>query len=93
MTDSTANNEKSRNMRKVRQGVVVSTSGDKTCVVQITERKQHSIYKKMITSTKKLHVHDEANETSVGDTILVMETRPMSKMKRWRLVQIVEKAK
>ena len=82
-----------RNSRKVRQGVVVSDANDKTIVVQITERKPHKIYKKMMTTTKKLHAHDEANEAHVGDTVTIMETRPLSKMKRWRLVEIVEKAK
>lgn len=82
-----------RNARKVRQGVVVSAAGDKTCTVEIRERKPHPVYKKMISSTKKLYVHDENNEAGVGDTVRVMETRPLSKMKRWRLIQIVEKAK
>ena len=82
-----------RNSRKVRQGVVVSASNDKTIVVKITERKPHPIYKKKMTSTKKLHAHDELNEAGVGDTVQIMETRPLSKMKRWRLVKIVEKAK
>ncbi len=82
-----------RNNRKVRQGVVVSDANDKTIVVQITERKPHPIYGKMMTSTKKLHAHDENNEAHVGDTVSIMETRPLSKMKRWRLVEIVEKAK
>ena len=82
-----------RNNRKVRQGVVVSDANDKTIVVQITERKPHPIYGKMMTSTKKLHAHDENNEAHVGDTVFIMETRPLSKMKRWRLVEIVEKAK
>ena len=82
-----------RNSRKVRQGVVVSASNDKTIVVKITERKPHPIDKKMMTSTKKLHAHDELNEAGVGDTVQIMETRPLSKMKRWRLVKIVEKAK
>ncbi|MEY8562042.1 30S ribosomal protein S17 [Eggerthellaceae bacterium 3-80] len=82
-----------RNSRKVRQGVVVSATNDKTCVVQIEERKPHPVYKKMMTSTKKLHAHDENNEAGVGDTVLIMETRPLSKMKRWRLTEIVEKAK
>ena len=82
-----------RNSRKVRQGVVVSASNDKTIVVKITERKPHPIYKKMMTSTKKLHAHDELTEAGVGDTVQIMETRPLSKMKRWRLVKIVEKAK
>ena len=82
-----------RNARKVRQGVVVSAAGDKTCTVEIRKRKPHPVYKKMISSTKKLYVHDENNEAGVGDTVRVMETRPLSKMKRWRLIQIVEKAK
>ncbi|MEG1425444.1 MAG: 30S ribosomal protein S17 [Raoultibacter sp.] len=82
-----------RNSRKVRQGVVVSAAGDKTCVVQIKERKPHPVYGKMMTSTEKLHAHDENNEAGVGDTVRIMETRPLSKMKRWRLVQIIEKAK
>jgi small subunit ribosomal protein S17 len=82
-----------RNRRKVRQGVVVSTAGDKTCVVRIEERKKHPLYGKMITQSKKLHAHDEENVCGVGDTVVVMETRPLSKMKHWRLVEIVEKAK
>ena len=82
-----------RNLRKVRQGVVVSAANDKTIVVQIHERKPHPIYGKMVNSTKKLHAHDENNEAAVGDTVSIMETRPLSKMKRWRLVEIVEKAK
>jgi small subunit ribosomal protein S17 len=82
-----------RNRRKERQGVVVSVSGDKTCVVMVEDRKRHPLYGKMITRSKKLHVHDEANEAQVGDTVRVMETRPLSKLKRWRLVEIVEKAK
>ena len=85
--------EETRNLRKVRQGVVVSDANDKTIVVQIKERKPHPIYKKMMTTTKKFHAHDEANEAHVGDTVRIMETRPMSKMKLWRLVEIVEKAK
>ncbi|AJC11800.1 MAG: 30S ribosomal protein S17 [Berryella intestinalis] len=81
-----------RNSRKVRQGIVVSDANDKTCVVQIKDRKPHPIYGKMMTTTKKFHAHDENNEAHVGDTVLIMETRPLSKMKRWRLVKIVEKA-
>jgi small subunit ribosomal protein S17 len=82
-----------RNSRKVRQGIVVSAAADKTCVVQIKERKPHPVYGKMITTTKKLHAHDENNEAGVGDTVRIMETRPISKLKRWRLVTIIEKAK
>ncbi|NPD31209.1 30S ribosomal protein S17 [Eggerthellaceae bacterium zg-1084] len=81
-----------RNSRKVRQGVVVSDVNDKTCVVQIEDRKPHPIYGKMMTSTKKFHAHDENNEAHVGDTVQIMETRPLSKMKRWRLVKVIEKA-
>ena len=82
-----------RNQRKVRQGIVVSDKNDKTIVVKIEERKPHPVYGKMMTTTKKLHAHDEANEAGIGDTVQVMETRPLSKMKRWRLLKIVEKAK
>ena len=85
--------EATRNTRKVRQGVVVSAAGDKTIVVQIKERKPHPVYGKMMTSTKKFHAHDENNECGVGDTVSIMETRPLSKMKLWRLVEIIEKAK
>ncbi len=82
-----------RNSRKVRQGVVVSAANDKTIVVQVHERKQHRVYKKMMSSTKKFHAHDENNEAGVGDIVRIMETRPLSKTKRWRLLEIVEKAK
>ena len=83
----------SRNARKVRTGTVVSLSGDKTVTVKISYRKHHPKYGKMMTSTKKFHAHDENNEAGVGDTVQIMETRPLSKMKRWRLLKIVEKAK
>ena len=82
-----------RNSRIVRQGVVVSAVNDKTIVVETKERKAHPIYKKMMTTTKKFHAHDELNEAGVGDTVQIMETRPLYKMKRWRLLKIVEKAK
>jgi small subunit ribosomal protein S17 len=82
-----------RNNRKVRQGIVVSASGEKTCVVKVEERKPHPRYSKMITRSKNLHAHDEENVCGVGDTVTIMETRPLSKLKRWRLVEIVEKAK
>ena len=82
-----------RNSRKVRQGVVVSAAGDKTCVVMIEERKKHPLYNKMITRSAKLHAHDEENAAGVGDTVQIMETRPISKKKRWRLIEIIEKAK
>ena len=82
-----------RNARKIRTGVVVSLSGDKSITVKINYRKHHPKYGKMITISKKLHVHDEKNEAGLGDTVRVMETRPLSKTKRWRLVEIVERAK
>jgi small subunit ribosomal protein S17 len=82
-----------RNNRKVRQGIVVSASGDKTCVVKVEERKPHPLYGKMMTHSQKFHAHDEQNTCGVGDVVTIMETRPLSKLKRWRLVEIVEKAK
>ena len=82
-----------RNARKVRTGTVVSLSGDKTITVSIEYRKHHPKYGKMMTIHKKLHCHDEKNEAGLGDTVRVMETRPLSKTKRWRLVEIVERAK
>ena len=82
-----------RNTRKVRTGTVVSISGNKTIVVQTMERERHPKYGKMMTTTKKLHAHDEECTAGVGDTVRVMETRPLSKMKRWRLVEIIERAK
>jgi small subunit ribosomal protein S17 len=82
-----------RNSRKERQGVVVSAAGDKTCVVSVQDRKRHPLYGKMITRSTKFHAHDENNECGVGDVVRIMETRPISKQKRWRLVEIVEKAK
>ena len=82
-----------RNLRKTRVGKVVSDKMDKTIVVAIEDNVKHPLYNKIIKSTYKLKAHDENNEAGVGDTVEVMETRPLSKDKRWRLVQIVEKAK
>ena len=82
-----------RNLRKTRQGVVVSDKMDKTVVVSIKTRVRHPLYGKIMNQTSKLKVHDENNECGIGDTIKVMETRPLSKDKRWRLVEIIEKAK
>ncbi|MCL2818532.1 MAG: 30S ribosomal protein S17 [Actinomycetia bacterium] len=82
-----------RNNRKTYTGVVISDSGDKSIVIRVDARKQHPLYGKMITTSTKLHVHDENNEAGVGDTVTVMATRPLSKMKRWRLIDIIEKAK
>ncbi|MBQ8509317.1 MAG: 30S ribosomal protein S17 [Clostridia bacterium] len=82
-----------RNLRKTRVGMVVSDKMDKTAVVAILDNVKHPIYGKVIKRTVKIHVHDEKNECGVGDKVEVMETRPLSKTKRWRLVGIIEKAK
>lgn len=82
-----------RNLRKTRVGLVVSNKMDKTIVVAIKERINHPLYKKTVNRTKRLKAHDEKNECGIGDTVMVAETRPLSKDKHWRLVQIVEKAK
>ena len=82
-----------RNLRKVRTGKVTSNKMDKTIVVAIEEHVKHPLYKKVVKRTYKLKAHDENNECRVGDTVEVMETRPLSKDKRWRLVEIIEKAK
>lgn len=82
-----------RSMRKERQGVVESVKMDKTVVVSVLRRVRHPKYGKFVHRTSKFYVHDERNECGVGDTVRVMETRPISKMKRWRLVEIIEKAK
>ena len=82
-----------RNLRKTRTGKVISTSMDKTIVVSIEDNVKHPKYGKVIKRSIKIHAHDEANECSVGDKVTVMETRPLSKTKRWRLVNVIEKAK
>ncbi|MGC4018317.1 MAG: 30S ribosomal protein S17 [Muricomes sp.] len=82
-----------RNLRKTRTGKVVSDKMDKTIVVAVEDHVKHPLYKKIIKKTYKLKAHDEKNECNVGDTVKVMETRPLSKDKRWRLVEIMEKAK
>ena len=82
-----------RNFRKTRTGKVVSDKMDKTIVVAIEDHVKHPLYGKIVKKTYKLKAHDEKNECGVGDTVKVMETRPLSKDKRWRLVEIVEKAK
>ena len=82
-----------RNLRKTRVGKVVSDKMDKTIVVAVEEHVKHPRYKKIVKETYKLKAHDENNECSIGDTVKVMETRPLSKDKRWRLVEIMEKAK
>ncbi|MDP4277045.1 MAG: 30S ribosomal protein S17 [Bacteroidota bacterium] len=82
-----------RNLRKERAGVVVSNKGEKTITVAIKWKEKHPIYGKFVSKTKKYYAHDEKNECNVGDTVRIMETRPLSKTKRWRLVEIIERAK
>ncbi|MCR5626740.1 MAG: 30S ribosomal protein S17 [Lachnospiraceae bacterium] len=82
-----------RNLRKTRTGKVVSNKMDKTITVAVVDNVKHPLYKKIVKKTYKLHAHDENNECNVGDTVRVMETRPLSKSKRWRLVKVIEKAK
>ena len=82
-----------RNLRKTRVGIVTSNKMEKTVVVSVKDRVQHPLYKKIVNRTIKLKAHDENNECTVGDRVLVMETRPLSKDKRWRVAQIIEKAK
>ena len=82
-----------RNLRKTRVGTVVSDKMDKTCVVAIVDNVKHPLYKKIVKRTVKLKAHDEQNACSIGDRVLVMETRPISKDKHWRVVEIIEKAK
>jgi small subunit ribosomal protein S17 len=92
MTTETAT-QRPRGDRKVRQGVVISDKMDKTVVVEIQRRTTHALYRKTITRTEKLHAHDETNDIRVGDRVRVAETRPLSKKKRWRVVEVVERAK
>ena len=82
-----------RNFRKERVGVVTSNKMEKTITVAVKWKEKHPIYGKFVNKTKKYHAHDEKNECGIGDTVRLMETRPLSKTKRWRLVEIVEKAK
>ena len=82
-----------RNLRKTRMGIVSSDKMDKTITVTVKYKQKHPIYGKFVNKTKKYHAHDEKNEAQVGDRVLLMETRPLSKTKRWRLVEILEKAK
>ncbi len=82
-----------RPRRKLVQGRVVSEASDKSIVVQVETRKQHPVFRKMVKRSKRFMAHDEKNECRVGDTVRIMETRPLSRRKRWRLVEIVERAK
>ena len=82
-----------RNLRKERTGVVTSNKMDKSITVAIKWKEKHPLYGKFVNKTKIYHAHDENNECNIGDTVKIMETRPLSKTKRWRLVQIIERAK
>lgn len=93
MTESTESTAEVRGRRKVRQGVVVSDKMNQTVVVGIAQIIRHPLYGKTMRRTKKLKAHDENNDCGIGDTVEIMETRPISKEKRWRVVRIVEKAK
>ena len=89
MSEQTA----ARNARKTREGLVVSDKMDKTVVVTVEDRVKHALYGKVLRRTSKLKAHDEQNECGIGDRVLIMETRPLSATKRWRVVQVLEKAK
>jgi small subunit ribosomal protein S17 len=94
MADEAAATEGERaNPRKVREGVVVSTSMDKTAVVAVTDRVRHPRYNKTVQRTNKLYAHDETNDLNVGDRVRVQETRPLSKTKRWRVTEVLERAR
>jgi len=82
-----------RNLRKERTGVVLSNKMEKSITVAVKWKEKHPIYGKFVNKTKKYHVHDEKNDCNIGDKVKIMETRPLSKTKRWRLVQIIERAK
>jgi small subunit ribosomal protein S17 len=82
-----------RNLRKERMGVVFSNKMDKSITVAVKWKEKHPIYGKFVNKTKKYHAHDEKNECNIGDTVRIMETRPLSKLKRWRLTEIIERAK
>jgi small subunit ribosomal protein S17 len=92
-TETGTNQPQARGRRKVREGLVVSDKMSKTIVVALEDRKKHALYGKVLRSTTKVKAHDEENTAGVGDRVLLMETRPLSATKRWRLVEILEKAK
>ena len=94
MADAVTSDTESRaNRRKVREGIVSSTKMDKTIVVTVTDRVRHPLYQKTLQRSKKLYVHDEQNDAKAGDRVRVQETRPLSKQKRWRLVEVLERAR
>jgi small subunit ribosomal protein S17 len=91
--ENTENTEKRDNRRKVREGTVTSNTMNKTVVVSVVERVRHAKYSKTVQRTKKLYAHDETNDLKLGDKVRVQETRPLSKLKRWRVVEVVERAR
>ena len=93
MTETPTDTSTQRNRRKVREGIVVSTKMDKTVVVSVVDRVQHPRYRKTLQRTTKLFAHDEANEVREGDRVRVAETRPLSRNKRWRVVEVLERAR
>ena len=98
MTENTAKDEtvsttEARGARKTREGLVLSDKMDKTVTVEVEDRVKHKLYGKVIRRTSKLKAHDEQNECGIGDRVVIMETRPLSATKRWRLIEVVEKAK
>lgn len=92
-TEQNVENEQERGRRKVRVGTVVSNKMEKTVVVVVERRYAHPLYGKQVTRTKKYHAHDENNEYGIGDVVRIVETRPLSKLKRWRVTDLVERAK
>ena len=93
MTETSATDAARTSMRKTREGLVVSDKMEKTVVVAVEDRVKHPLYGKVLRRTSKLKAHDESNEVGLGDRVLIMETRPLSATKRWRVVQVLEKAK
>jgi small subunit ribosomal protein S17 len=93
MADNTATEATRPNPRKVREGLVTSNGMDKTAVVAVVDRVRHPRYAKTVQRTTKLYVHDEANDLNVGDRVRIQETRPLSKLKRWRVVEVLERAR
>jgi small subunit ribosomal protein S17 len=93
MSEQRSETAEQRNTRKTREGVVVSDKMDKTVVVAVEDRVKHALYGKVLRKTSRLKAHDEQNDCGIGDRVLVMETRPLSATKRWRVVQILERAK
>ncbi|MFB9237468.1 30S ribosomal protein S17 [Plantactinospora siamensis] len=93
MSENTENTAVVRGRRKVREGLVVSDKMEKTVVVEVEDRVKHALYGKVMRRTSKLKAHDEQNSAGIGDRVLIMETRPLSATKRWRIVEILEKAK